>query len=75
MLMYAVQRLRRLAQLGCTRWVFPSAEHSRFGHCVGTAHLAVTAAAHLASTGHTVRPEDVEMLEAAGEAGVALGVD
>jgi hypothetical protein len=67
-LMHAVQRLRGLAQLGCTRWVFPTAEHSRFGHCVGTAHLAVTAAAHLASTGLRVRPDDVEMLEAAGRA-------
>jgi HD superfamily phosphohydrolase len=63
----AVQRLRGLSQLGCTRWVFPTAEHSRFGHCVGTAHVAVAAARQLAATGLRVRPAEVELLEVAGE--------
>uniref|UniRef100_A0A383VVF6 HD/PDEase domain-containing protein n=1 Tax=Tetradesmus obliquus TaxID=3088 RepID=A0A383VVF6_TETOB len=60
-----VQRLRGLSQLGATRWAFPTAEHSRFGHCAGTAHLAVAAARHLAGTGLRVTPGQVELLEAA----------
>lgn len=35
-----VQRLRRVAQLQSARWVFPSAEHSRFQHMVGVMNLA-----------------------------------
>ncbi len=34
-----VQRLRRVRQLGLTSLVFPGAEHSRFAHAVGTAHV------------------------------------
>lgn len=36
-----VQRLRGIRQLGFTSLVFPGAEHSRFSHAVGTAHLMV----------------------------------
>jgi uncharacterized protein len=35
-----VQRLRRVPQLQSARWVFPSAEHSRFQHSLGAMHLA-----------------------------------
>ena len=35
-----VQRLRRIFQLQSARWVFPSAEHTRFQHSLGTMHLA-----------------------------------
>jgi len=35
-----VQRLRYIYQLQSSRWVYPSAEHSRFQHSVGTMHLA-----------------------------------
>ena len=35
-----VQRLRRVHQLQSSFWVFPSAEHSRFQHSVGTMHMA-----------------------------------
>lgn len=34
-----VQRLRRIKQLGLASLVFPGAEHSRFAHAVGTAHV------------------------------------
>jgi HD superfamily phosphohydrolase len=34
-----VQRLRRIRQLGVTNLVFPGAEHSRFTHAIGAAHV------------------------------------
>jgi HD superfamily phosphohydrolase len=34
-----VQRLRRIRQLGATHLVFPGAEHSRFTHALGAAHV------------------------------------
>jgi HD superfamily phosphohydrolase len=33
-----VQRLRRIYQLQTARWVYPSAEHTRFQHSLGTMH-------------------------------------
>ena len=35
-----VQRLRSIYQLQSAHWVYPSAEHSRFQHSLGTMHLA-----------------------------------
>lgn len=35
-----MQRLRRIRQLGPANRVYPSAEHSRFSHALGTLHLA-----------------------------------
>jgi hypothetical protein len=35
-----VQRLRRIPQLQSARWVFPTAEHSRFAHALGAMHVA-----------------------------------
>ena len=35
-----LQRLRRIYQLQSARWVYPSAEHSRFQHSLGTMHIA-----------------------------------
>ena len=35
-----VQRLRYINQLQSARWVYPSAEHSRFVHSLGTMHVA-----------------------------------
>ncbi len=35
-----VQRLRRIKQLGPAEFVFPSATHSRFAHCIGVFHTA-----------------------------------
>lgn len=42
-----MQRLRRIHQLQSARWVYPSAEHSRFQHCLGTMHMAGRFARHL----------------------------
>jgi HD superfamily phosphohydrolase len=35
-----VQRLRRIFQLQSARWVFSTAEHTRFQHSLGTMHVA-----------------------------------
>lgn len=42
-----VQRLRYIYQLQSARWVFPSAEHSRFQHSLGAMHLAGEFGKHL----------------------------
>jgi hypothetical protein len=42
-----VQRLRYVFQLQSARWVYPSAEHSRFVHSLGTMHVAGRFARHL----------------------------
>ena len=42
-----VQRLRSIYQLQSARWVYPSAEHSRFVHSLGTMHVAGQFARHL----------------------------
>jgi len=34
------QRLRRIRQLGLASMAYPGAEHTRYSHCLGTAHLA-----------------------------------
>ncbi len=36
----AYQRLRRIKQLSGGHFVYPTAEHSRFGHCIGAMHIA-----------------------------------
>jgi uncharacterized protein len=42
-----MQRLRQIYQLQSARWVYPSAEHSRFQHSLGAMHLAGKFARHL----------------------------
>jgi uncharacterized protein len=42
-----LQRLRQIYQLQSARWVYPSAEHSRFQHVLGAMHLAGRFARHL----------------------------
>ena len=41
-----VQRLRQIHQLQTAWWVFPSAEHMRFQHVLGSMHLGTLAVAH-----------------------------
>ena len=42
-----VQRLRQIHQLQTAWWVFPTAEHTRFQHVIGSMHLASRAVAGL----------------------------
>lgn len=42
-----MQRLRRIHQLQNAMWVYPSAEHTRFQHSLGTMHMAGRFARHL----------------------------
>jgi uncharacterized protein len=49
-----VQRLRYIYQLQSARWVYPSAEHSRFQHSLGAMHMAGEFAKHLYPSLHKV---------------------
>ncbi len=42
-----MQRLRYIFQLQSARWVYPSAEHTRFVHSIGAMHVAGRFATHL----------------------------
>lgn len=42
-----MQRLRYIYQLQSARWVYPSAEHTRFVHSIGAMHVAGRFAKHL----------------------------
>lgn len=42
-----MQRLRYIYQLQSARWVYPSAEHSRFQHSIGAMHVAGQFARHI----------------------------
>src|SRR3979409_862291 len=42
-----MQRLRRVPQLQSARWVYPTAEHSRFQHSLGAMYVAGRFARHL----------------------------
>jgi HD superfamily phosphohydrolase len=73
-----LQRMRRISQLQSARWVFPTAEHSRFTHSLGVMHEAGLWARHLypslraalAATESTAQPPSeglvVETLRLAG---------
>ncbi len=52
-----VQRLKRIHQLQSSWWVFPTAEHSRFAHSLGTMHLAGELARQVYPTLAEVEPE------------------
>jgi hypothetical protein len=52
-----VQRLRRIPQLQSARWVFPTAEHSRFTHALGAMHVAGRFAQQLGPSLRAVFPD------------------
>jgi uncharacterized protein len=52
-----MQRLRYIYQLQSARWVFPSAEHSRFQHSIGAMHVAGRFARHLYPTLKEIAPD------------------
>jgi uncharacterized protein len=49
-----VQRLRRVRQLGLASLVFPGAEHSRFAHAIGTAHVMGRLLDRIAAVEHAI---------------------
>ncbi|MFY9268917.1 MAG: HD domain-containing protein [Candidatus Manganitrophaceae bacterium] len=52
-----MQRLRYINQLQSARWVYPSAEHSRFVHSLGAMHVAGRFARHLYPSLKEVAPD------------------
>jgi HD superfamily phosphohydrolase len=63
----AVQRLRRIKQLGTVSLVYPSANHTRFEHSLGVYHLACEALSHLGVEGdQAARVEAAALLHDVG---------
>lgn len=54
------QRLRRIRQLGLSYLVFPGANHTRFEHSIGAAHLMQEAVDSLRLKGHNITDEEAE---------------
>ncbi len=52
-----LQRLRNVRQLGLTSLAFPGAEHSRFTHALGAAHVMVRMLARMRSAAPALPPE------------------
>jgi uncharacterized protein len=52
-----VQRLRRIRQLGLAALVYPGAEHSRFSHAIGAAHVMMRLIQRLEQVHHELPPE------------------
>ena len=60
-----VQRLRRIRQMGTAYLVFPSGEHSRFGHALGTMALMQDALKVLIEKGIEISPQEAEAAQIA----------
>ncbi len=57
------QRLRRIAQLGLTHYVYPGALHTRFHHALGAMHL-------MTETIDVLRAKGVEITESEGDGAI-----
>lgn len=68
-----VQRLRHVQQLGFTSLVFPGAEHSRFAHALGAAHVMARLLARVRQT-QGVLPAELRLDEAAEAEAVAAAL-
>ena len=68
-----VQRLRRVRQLGLTSLVFPGAEHSRFAHAIGAAHVMARLQERIAKQ-HGVLPAALRLDQAAARDGLAAAL-
>jgi hypothetical protein len=72
----AVQRLRRISQLGTVSLVYPSANHTRFEHSLGVYHLACKALEGLGIRGkHAMRVEAAALLHDVGHAPFSHNVE
>ncbi|MDD4645342.1 MAG: HD domain-containing protein [Bacteroidales bacterium] len=52
------QRLRRIRQLGLTFYVYPAANHTRFQHALGAAHLMNTALEVISRKGYPIQENE-----------------
>src|SRR5215467_14303402 len=59
------QRLRRIRQLAGAHLIYPSAQHSRFEHSLGTMHIAGYAGETLLSKGYLKSEEEIQELRLA----------
>src|SRR5215831_10201524 len=59
------QRLRRIRQLSGAHLVYPSAQHSRFEHSLGTMHVAGYAAESLLAKGYVKNVDSIQELRLA----------
>ncbi len=63
-----VQRLRRVRQLGLASLAFPGAEHSRFSHAIGAAHVMLRLQERLRECQHVLPREEQLDDEASADA-------
>ncbi|MCA9578323.1 MAG: HD domain-containing protein [Polyangiales bacterium] len=68
-----VQRLRRVKQLGLTSLVFPGAEHTRFAHALGAAHVMQRLQLRIVAAQDDL-PMDARLDEAAADEALAAAL-
>lgn len=68
-----VQRLRRVRQLGLASLVFPGAEHSRFAHALGAAHVMARLIERIRAR-HAELPAELRLDEEAADEAMAAAL-